>query len=463
MQSILVIDDDKDICLVLSKFLSKNDYAVSIAYTGEEGLRQLRINDYDLILCDYKLPDLTGVELLQKIKILNSSVAVIIITGYSDVKTAVETFRYGASDYITKPLYPDELLVTIKETIAKVQLKNEAQANTTEPTRESKKRIDTSSTSGFIVGTSSQSKAVQRHIELIAPSDMSVIINGETGTGKEFAAQSIHKFSKRAGSPFMAIDCGALPKELAGSELFGHVKGSFTGAVADKQGSFELADGGTIFLDEIGNLSYENQIKLLRVIQERKIKRIGATKDTSIDVRIIAATNENLSKAVKEGRLREDLYHRLNEFKIQLAPLRERKEDILFFAEYFLQKANQLLNKSVKSFSTDVQNYLSNYYWHGNLRELNNVIRRAVLLTTGDEVQADSLPQEIVQSGGSPSEGGILEQNVGLLKSISWTAERQGIIEALEKVNYNKSKAADLLSIDRKTLYNKLKLHNITA
>ena len=463
MQSILVVDDDKDICLVLSKFLGKNDYAVNVAYTGEEGLRLLRINDYDLILCDYKLPDLTGVELLQKIKILNSAVAVIIITGYSDVKTAVETFRYGASDYITKPLYPDELLVTIKETIRKSRLKKGAQVDLIEPVTETKKKADTSSTSGFIVGISSQSKAVQRHIELIAPSDMSVIINGETGTGKEFAAQSIHKFSKRAGAPFMAIDCGALPKELAGSELFGHVKGSFTGAVADKQGSFELADGGTIFLDEIGNLSYENQIKLLRVIQERKIKRIGATKDTSIDVRIIAATNENLSKAVKDGRLREDLYHRLNEFKIQLAPLRERKEDILFFAEYFLQKANQLLNKSVKSFSTEVQSNLSNYYWHGNLRELNNVIRRAVLLTTGDEVQADSLPQEIVQSGGSPSEGGILEQNVGLLKSISWTAERQGIIEALEKVNYNKSKAADLLSIDRKTLYNKLKLYNITA
>ena len=463
MQNILVVDDDKDICLVLSKFLNKNDYAVNIAYTGEEGLRLLRINDYDLILCDYKLPDLTGVELLQKIKILNSSVAVIIITGYSDVKTAVETFRYGASDYVTKPLYPDELLVTIRETITKNQLKRGAQISSIEPVTETRKKVDTSSTANFIVGTSAQSKAVQRHIELIAPSDMSVIINGETGTGKEFAAQSVHKFSKRAGSPFMAIDCGALPKELAGSELFGHVKGSFTGAVADKQGSFELADGGTIFLDEIGNLSYENQIKLLRVIQERKIKRIGATKDTSINVRIIAATNENLSKAVKDGRLREDLYHRLNEFKIQLAPLRERKDDILFFAEYFLQKANQLLSKNVKSFSAEVQGYLSNYYWHGNLRELNNVIRRAVLLTTGDEVQVDSLPQEIVQSGGSTSEGGMLEQNVGLLKSIAWTAERQGIIEALEKVNFNKSKASDLLNIDRKTLYNKLKLYNITA
>ena len=290
-----------------------------------------------------------------------------------------------------------------------------------------------------------------------------MIINGETGTGKEFVAQSIHKYSKRANFPFLAIDCGALPKELTGSELFGHIKGSFTGAIADKQGSFEIANGGSIFLDEIGNLSYENQVKLLRVIQERRVKRIGAIKDTEIDVRIIVATNENLLKAVKEGRLREDLYHRLNEFKIQLAPLRERKEDILFYADFFLQKANISLEKNVKSFSPAVRDYLSNYYWHGNLRELNNVIRRAVLLTSGDEIQPDSLPHEIIQTNGLNTEGDMIQENVGLLKSIAWTAERQAIIDILVKVNYNKSKAAELLSIDRKTLYNKLKLYNIAA
>ncbi len=464
MHSILVIDDDKDICLVLSNFLTKNSYSVSTAYNGEDGLRSLRSTNFDLILCDYRLPDVTGVELLQKIKILDPSVAIVIITGYSDVKTAVETFRYGASDYVTKPLYPDELLVTVQETIAKNKAKRESHSNlTTAPGEIKKPKIDTSSTASFIVGTSALSQMVQRHIELIAPSDMSVVINGETGTGKEFVAQSIHKFSKRASHPFMAIDCGALPKELAGSELFGHMKGSFTGAIADKQGSFEIADGGTIFLDEIGNLSYENQVKLLRVIQERKIKRIGATRDTSIDVRIIAATNENLMKAVKDGKLREDLYHRLNEFKIQLAPLRERKEDILFFADYFLQKANQSLGKEVKSFSPEVKNYLSQYYWHGNLRELNNVIRRAVLLTSGEVVLADSLPQEIVQTNGISLETDMAHESVGLLKSIAWTAERQAIVDVLEKVNYNKSKASELLDIDRKTLYNKLKLYNITA
>jgi two-component system response regulator HydG len=400
------------------------------------------------------------VELLRKIKLLQPSVAVIIITGYSDVRTAVETFRYGANDYVTKPLYPDELLVTIKETIAKNEKRNPSETSAPEKSKQGK----ATAIPDFIVGKSIQSQTVQKYIELIAPAEMSVIIHGETGTGKEFVAQSIHRFSRRADKPFVAIDCGALPKELAGSELFGHVKGAFTGAVNDKPGSFEIADGGTIFLDEIGNLSYENQVKLLRVIQERRIKRIGATKDISIDVRIIAATNEDLAKSVKEGKFREDLFHRLNEFKIQLSPMRERKDDILIFANYFLEKANQSLRKNVKSFSPDVVHQLTNYYWHGNLRELNNVVKRSVLLTIGDVVLSDSLPQEIIQANTSTAlPGALIEDSVGLLKSIAGSAERQAIIEILEKVNYNKSKAAELLKIDRKTLYNKLKLYSINA
>ena len=462
MLRLLIIDDDRDICLVLSKFLTKNNYEVDVAHRGDDGLKLLRTHDYTLILCDYRLPDFTGVEMLRKIKLLQPAVAVIIITGYSDVRTAVETFRYGANDYVTKPLYPDELLLTIKETISKNEKRNTVETEVASP--EIRKNKVNSAPLDFIVGKSVQSQTVQRYIELIAPSDMSVIINGETGTGKEFVAQSIHRHSKRSSYPFVAIDCGALPKELAGSELFGHIKGSFTGAVSDKQGSFEVANGGTIFLDEIGNLSYENQIKLLRVIQERRIKRIGATKDIPIDVRIIAATNEDLTKSVKEGRFREDLYHRLNEFKIQLSPLRERKEDILIFANYFLEKANQALHKSVKAFSPDVLTQITNYFWYGNLRELNNVIRRAVLLTVGDEVQSDSLPQEIIQAHSSlilPAD--MMDDSIGLLKSIAGSAERQAIIDVLEKVNYNKSKAAELLKIDRKTLYNKLKLYNIHA
>ncbi len=461
MLSILIIDDDKDICLVLSKFLAKNGFEVDVTNLGEEGLKQLRLKDYALVLCDYRLPDMTGVDALRKIKLLRPQTAVIIITGYSDVKTAVETFRYGANDFVTKPLYPDELLVTIRETLAKNDKRKAGSVSSESAVAEAKSKP----TNEYIVGKSVQSTTVQRHIELIAPSDLSVIIHGETGTGKEFVAQSIHRLSKRANKPFIAIDCGALPKELAGSELFGHVKGSFTGAVSDKEGSFELADQGTIFLDEIGNLSYENQVKLLRVIQERRIKRIGATKDVSIDVRIIAATNEDLVKAVKEGRFREDLYHRLNEFKIQLSPLRERKDDILHFADHFLTRANQSLNKEVQGFSAAAADLLTNYYWHGNLRELNNVVKRAVLLTTGETIQIEALPQEIIQGDNSPvTYSGLVEEDkVGLLKSVAGNAERQAIIDILEKANYNKSKAAELLKIDRKTLYNKLKLYNINV
>ena len=461
MPVILVIDDDKDICLTLSKFLIKYGYSVEVAYKGEDGLRIIRNNHVDLVLCDYRLPDYTGVELLQKIKILSPLVAVVIITGYSDVRTAVETFKYGASDYVTKPLFPDELLVTIKEALEKNKAKILLASLPEEAKLKTKNgNTEALSTSDFIVGKSMQSQMVQRHIELIAPSDMSVIIEGDTGTGKEFAAQSIHKFSKRSHRPFIAIDCGALPKELAGSELFGHVKGSFTGAINDKLGSFEIADGGTIFLDEVGNLTYENQVKLLRVIQERKIKRIGATKDTPIDVRIIAATNEDFAKGVKEGRFREDLFHRLNEFKIQLLPLRERKDDIMVFADYFLKKANLSLGKNVLSFTAEVVSYLRNYYWHGNLRELANVVKRSVLLTTGDQVLAESLPQEIVHAD-KLAEGILPDESKGVLKSIAGLAERNAIVEVLEKVAFNKSKAAELLNIDRKTLYNKLKIYNI--
>lgn len=469
MLPVLIIDDDKDICLVLSRFLSKNNYEVDVANNGEEGLKQLRTKEYALVLCDYRLPDMTGVDALRKIKLLRPQTAVIIITGYSDVKTAVETFRYGASDFVTKPLYPDELLVTIQETISKNEKRKagEIPANQSSDGKSESKRSRESAPppTEYIVGRSIQATTVQRHVELIAPSDLSVIIHGETGTGKEFVAQAIHRTSKRADKPFIAIDCGALPKELAGSELFGHIKGAFTGAVNDKEGSFELADQGTIFLDEIGNLSYENQVKLLRVIQERRIKRIGATKDISIDVRIIAATNEDLNKGVKEGKFREDLYHRLNEFKIQLSPLRERKEDIMHFAQHFLAKANHSLSKNVQGFSAAAADLITNYYWHGNLRELNNVVKRAVLLTQGDTIQLDSLPQEIVHANSTPisTNGHVEEEKVGLLKSIAGSAERQAIIDVLEKANYNKSKAAELLKIDRKTLYNKLKLYNINV
>jgi len=400
MPNILVIDDDKDTCFLLSNFLTKHNCRVSVAHTGDEGLKQLRSIEYDLILCDYKLPDLSGVDFLKKIMILNLSVAVIIISAYSDVKIAAESIRLGASDYITKPFYTDELLVTIKEAIIIKKLKLRIEDAGSELSMAGKKQsmIGNLQTENFIVGNSHKSLTIQRHIERIAPANMPVLIHGETGTGKEFVAQSIHKMSSRASRPFIVVNCGALPNEFAGSELFGHIGGSFTGAISAKQGSLELPNGGTIFLDEIENLTYENQEKFLQTIQKLKINSVGAHEDIAMDVRIITATRESLSNLVIEGRFIEELYHRLNACKIYLGPLRERRDDILYFANLFLQRANQSLSKTVKSFSTHVKNYLWGYCWPGNLKELYTVVWHAVLLTEDEEIQAHSLPLKITQA-----------------------------------------------------------------
>ncbi|MFP4091378.1 MAG: sigma-54-dependent transcriptional regulator, partial [Cyclobacteriaceae bacterium] len=379
-KKILIVDDDKDICLLLNKFLEKKGYDTATASDGASAIEALKKEKYDLVLCDFKLPDLNGLELIQKVKVINPEAALLVITGYSDVKVAVESIKLGAYDYVTKPLYPDEILITIKNAL-------ESKGKKAQSTTKKRKR--------FVIGDSPQARQIMKHIKLIAPTDMSVIIQGETGTGKEYVANEIHNNSKRKDKPFVAIDCGALPKDLAGSELFGHIKGAFTGAVNDKEGSFETANGGTLFLDEIGNLSYENQVKLLRVIQERKIKKIGGTKDIPIDVRLIVATNENLINAVKNGDFREDLYHRFNEFKIEIAPLRERKNDIRVFARHFLGQANADLGKNIQDFSPEVVETMKAYYWHGNLRELYNVVKRSVLLATGEEVTAECLPEEI--------------------------------------------------------------------
>ena len=449
MNRVLIVDDDQDIRLLLDRFLSKNNFTTKTAATGEEASQLLREQNFDLVVCDFKLPDLNGLELIQRIKILRPQAAIIVITGYSDVKVAVKAIKLGAYDYVTKPLYPDEILLTIKQAI-------KSGAKPKEPTKAPAEQ------NGFIIGESPQSKQVMKHVKLIAPTDMSVIIQGETGTGKEFVANEIHRHSQRKDKPFVAIDCGALPKELAGSELFGHVRGAFTGAISDKTGSFESADGGTLFLDEIGNLSYENQVKLLRVIQERKIKQIGSTKDIPIDVRVIVATNENLAEAVKQGEFREDLYHRFNEFKINLAPIRERKTDVRVFAQHFLKTANRDLNKQVQGFDEAVMEKMKNYYWHGNLRELHNVVKRSVLLTQGDTVTLDALPEEIKSPRYFEEPTADTPPNEPAnLKAVSKIAERDAIISVLEKTGYNKSKAANVLNIDRKTLYNKMKSYNI--
>lgn len=458
MEHLLIIDDDKDICLLLKKYFTKKGFSVDTAVTGEEGIVLLKKKSADLVICDFKLPDYNGLEILQKIKIISSSTQVIIITGYSDVKIAVDALRRGAFDYVTKPLYPDEILLTVQRALS-------SKADPSPKSQSSKpKKATAKADKAYVVGSSQQAQLVQKHIELIAPTDMSVIIEGETGTGKEYVAQSIHGKSKRADQPFVAVDCGALPHELAGSELFGHIKGAFTGAIADKKGCFELAHGGTLFLDEIGNLTYDNQIKLLRVLQERVVKRVGDAKPIAVDVRVIVATNENLKAAVKQGDFREDIYHRLNEFNIELSPLRRRQEDISIFAQYFLKLANEQLDKSILGFEKGAMMTLKSYYWHGNLRELGNVVKRAVLLCGDDKVNTEHLPQEISTTAVSSIHN--MSESDGTpttLKEVAEQAEKRAIIEVLERSAGNKTKTAELLDVDRKTLYNKMKAYGIEA
>lgn len=486
MERILIIDDNADICLLLDRFLSKQLYKTTTAQRGEEALALVRRDTFDLVICDFKLPDIDGLEMLRRIKVLNPSTAVIIITGYSDVRMAVQAVKHGAYDYVTKPLYPDEILYTIKGALERrsQSLSATGSAGTDssgnkiakpETARPAKVTLAPNGKK-FIFGRSRSAEQLQKHIELIAPTNMSVIITGETGTGKEFVANAIHLRSKRADRPFVAIDCGALSKDLSGSELFGHVKGAFTGALSDKAGSFEYANGGTLFLDEIGNLSYENQIKLLRVLQERKIRRVGSNQDVAVDVRIICATNEDLRDAVRQGRFREDIFHRLDEFRLELTPLRERRSDIMIFAEHFLELANRQLEKNVQGFDDEAKEKLKDYYWHGNLRELQNVIKRAVLLCQEDMIGLDALPAEIISptylapdeampmlTDPTRSNGALVATSGGgaNLKSVSESAERAAILKVLEKTGYNKTKAAEVLNIDRKTLYNKLKAYDI--
>lgn len=445
-KKVLIIDDDVDICLLLNRYLTNHGFQVSDAFNGNKALEMLKKSTYDVILCDYRLPDTDGLDLLKKLKVLNPDVQVIIITGYSDVRMAVQTIKQGAYDYITKPLYHEEILDKVKNAANKQPKESASQGE-----------------KNFIIGKSQSAVELYKHIDLVAPTDMSVIIEGETGTGKEAVARRLHDKSKRSHQPFVAIDCGALPNELAGSELFGHEKGAFTGAVTSKTGHFETAKGGTLFLDEIGNLSYEVQVKLLRALQEQVIHKVGGTKDIKTDVRIIVATNEPLKKAVKENTFREDLFHRINEFRLQVAPLRERQEDIPLFAHHFLTLSNKELNKNVEEFDKDVMEVLKHYTWSGNLRELRNVIKRAVLLSPDKTATMAALPEEVKEGKSDlvfSDENGHCEND---LKAASYNAEYQVIKSALDEAENNKTKAAKLLKIDRKTLYNKMKALNIES
>lgn len=467
MKKILIIDDEVNVALLLSKFLTRNGFDVTTASTGTIGMEYLKNGDFNLVLCDFRLEDTDGREMLKNIKTQYPKTGVIIITGYSDIKMAVELIKMGAYDYITKPLYPDEILNTITKAIETHYALVEGIPEVTHNDKSSKESKKQAFAGEFVLGNSKASKELLRQIELVAPTNYSVIILGESGTGKESVAKSIHLNSPRHNQPFIAMDCGSLTKELAASEFFGHEKGSFTGALYTKIGHFEMANGGTLFLDEVGNLSYEIQAALLRTVQERKVKRIGSTKEINLDVRIIVATNENLQDGINKGKFREDLYHRFNEFSIFIPPLRDRGSDIMLLADHFLKLANHELGRDVVSFSPEVIECFMNYRWQGNIREMKNVVRRATLLTEGNEIFMKALPLEItnfkmpVYEYVNGTEVFEVKENKHDLKNAAQEAEYETILKVLREVNFNKTRAAEILNIDRKTLYNKMKAINI--
>ena len=461
MQHILIVEDDIAFGTMLQTLLRRKGFEVEKATSVGAAVKLLTGTfgkEVDLVLSDLRLPDHDGLRLLAWMHEHDINAPFIVMTNYAEVQNAVLAMKSGAADYIAKPVQPDILLQKIKDAMEQ----NAQQASSTiqnAPTAHNSKFKTQNSCSGkrlyepstkltaprHIEGKSEASRQLYSYVELVAPTPMSVLILGASGTGKEYVAHRIHDLSARADKPFFALDCGAIPRDVAASEFFGHKKGAFTGADTDKRGAFEMANGGTLFLDEVGNLSYEVQVQLLRALQERRIRPVGGTQEIPIDIRLVCATNENLEEAVGEGRFREDLYHRINEFTIYMPKLSERGSDLFLFADLFIRHANEELNRTVEGFDSEAAELLASHSWPGNLRELNNVVKRAVLLTRGNKITTAELTQAM---------GQIRTDNV--LQLHDEDTERQRIITALQQTNGNKAKAARLLGVDRKTIYNKI-------
>lgn len=438
MKHILIVEDDTTFAVMLQTWLSKKKFSVASVSGIAAAKKTLIESSVDLVLCDLRLPDGDGIDLLEWVSNRNVNVPLIVMTSYAAIPSAVQAMKLGARDYISKPVNPEDLLQKINE-VFNAGVKTGKQIPVSESVPEE---------TNYLEGQSEAARQLYTYVKLVAPTSMSVLINGASGTGKEYVAKRIHQLSKRSEKPFVAIDCGAIPKELAASEFFGHKKGSFTGAIEDKVGAFIEADGGTIFLDEIGNLSYDVQVQLLRVLQERRVKPIGTTTEVKVDVRLIAATNEDLKAAIKSGAFREDLYHRINEFTIYMPHLCERGEDIPLFANFFLDQANRELEKPVPGFLPEAMERISQYTWPGNLREMRNTVMRAALLAQGNPIRVEHLGIDM-----------NIDKSINILHDPD--SERTKIVSALQKCSGNKSKAAAMLGIDRKTLYNKLKLYQI--
>ena len=438
MKHILIVEDDTTFAVMLQTWLSKKKFSVASVSGIAAAKKTLIESSVDLVLCDLRLPDGDGIDLLEWVSNRNVNVPLIVMTSYAAIPSAVQAMKLGARDYISKPVNPEDLLQKINE-VFNAGVRTGKQIPVSESVPEE---------TNYLEWQSEAARQLNTYVKLVAPTSMSVLINGASGTGKEYVAKRIHQLSKRSEKPFVAIDCGAIPKELAASEFFGHKKGSFTGAIEDKVGAFIEADGGTIFLDEIGNLSYDVQVQLLRVLQERRVKLIGTTTEVKVDVRLIAATNEDLKAAIKSGAFREDLYHRINEFTIYMPHLCERGEDIPLFANFFLDQANRELEKPVPGFLPEAMERISQYTWPGNLREMRNTVMRAALLAQGNPIRVEHLGIDM-----------NIDKPINILHDPD--SERTKIVSALQKCSGNKSKAAAMLGIDRKTLYNKLKLYQI--
>lgn len=452
MRHILIVEDDIAFGTMLQTWLRRKGFEVDKATSVGAAVKLLvDMKSVDLVLSDLRLPDHDGLRLLAWMHEHSINAPFIVMTNYAEVQNAVLAMKSGAADYIAKPVQPDILLQKINDAMEQNAQQSNAtiQNSTTQnaPTAHNSKLKTQNSEAAprYIEGKSEASRQLYSYVELVAPTPMSVLILGASGTGKEYVAHRIHDLSQRHDRPFFALDCGAIPRDVAASEFFGHKKGAFTGADADKRGAFEIANGGTLFLDEVGNLSYEVQVQLLRALQERRIRPVGGTKEIDIDIRLVCATNENLEEAVSEGRFREDLYHRINEFTIYMPKLSERGSDLFLFADLFIRHANEELNRNVEGLDSGAAEMLASHSWPGNLRELNNVVKRAVLLTRGSQITTAELTLAM---------GQIRTDNV--LQLHDEDTERQRIITALQQTNGNKAKAARLLGVDRKTIYNKI-------
>ena len=465
MEKILIVEDDIAFGTMIQTWLRKKGFEVEKTTSVKAAIQawEKLESGFDLVLSDLRLPDHDGIFLLQWMRKHGVQVPFIVMTSYAEIQNVVLAMKSGATDYVAKPFHPDILLEKIKEAIKNHNTSSQSEKNieqreatgNQEPidnkkvsgNTESKRNVDVPK---YLEGESEASRKLYSFVSLVAPTPMSVLILGASGTGKEYVARRIHELSQRAGKPFFALDCGAIPKDVAASEFFGHSKGAFTGADQDKKGAFEIANGGTLFLDEMGNLNYEVQVQLLRALQERKIRPLGSNKEIDIDIRLVCATNENLAQRVAEGNFREDLYHRINEFTIYMPELKDRGADLFLFADLFIKHANKELNRNVEGLDGKAKERIASYNWPGNLRELNNVMKRATLLATGRYIGVTELEQSMAHF--QPQAPTTLHDE---------ETELQRIEAALKAAGGNKSKAAQLLAVDRKTLYNKMKKYGI--